>query len=111
MVEYMKTNNFGYSDITTKREVVLRPSPSLTPTAAPLAYDLRSPTPHSLLSPLHRLLSKPVTRRQFLQVLGFGIISVFGFSTIIHFLTGKRPSSKVVATTIAKSPTNYGHKA
>lgn len=35
------------------------------------------------------LLNKEMTRKEFLGTLGFGLASILGFSSIIHFLTGK----------------------
>jgi len=35
------------------------------------------------------LLNKEMTRKEFLGTLGLGLASILGFSSIIHFLTGK----------------------
>ena len=40
-------------------------------------------------SPLAKILSKEVTRQEFLLILVSLTISVIGISSIIHFLTGK----------------------
>lgn len=37
---------------------------------------------------LDQLIQKEMTRQEFLATLGFGMASIFGFSTIIHLLTG-----------------------
>jgi hypothetical protein len=61
-------------------------------------------------NPLHKLLSHEVTRKQFLKVLGLAVISIFGFSSIIHFFTGKHPSSTIASITAAPVSSSYGHK-
>lgn len=66
----------------------------------------QEPASGSLLSqtPLQHLLHQPVTRKQFLKVAGFGVLSVFGFSTIIHLLTGKHPSAHIASVTSSATP-------
>ncbi len=39
--------------------------------------------------PVTTLLERDMTRQEFLVTLGFGLVSVMGFSTIIKLLTGK----------------------
>ena len=56
-------------------------------------------------TPLSRLLQKDVSRQEFLSVLGLGIISMLGLSSIIHFLTGKKHSTSISSTS---SSTGYG---
>jgi hypothetical protein len=34
-------------------------------------------------------MQREVTRKEFLATVGFGVASIFGFSTLIHLLTGK----------------------
>ncbi len=34
-------------------------------------------------------MQKDMTRKEFLTAMGFGVASIFGFSTLIHLLTGK----------------------
>lgn len=38
---------------------------------------------------LHELMQKEMTRKEFLGVVGFGIASIFGLSTILNMLGGK----------------------
>lgn len=45
-------------------------------------------------SPVGQLLQKKVTRKEFLGIAGSAVVSILGFSTIIHFLTGKRVGIK-----------------
>ena len=66
--------------------------------------------PKITVSPIHRLLTKQVTRKQFLSVLGFGFLGILGFSSLVHFLTGKHPSTKIASIT-SKSSSSYGHKS
>jgi len=35
------------------------------------------------------LMHQEMTRKEFIATLGFGLLSIFGFSTILHMLTGK----------------------
>jgi Trp operon repressor len=49
----------------------------------------------SLHSNIEPLLQKEMSRREFLLTLGLGIASIFGFSTIIHMLTGKSFESRI----------------
>jgi hypothetical protein len=39
-------------------------------------------------TPLQQLLTKDVSRKEFLAIVGLGILSIFGLSSIIKFLTG-----------------------
>jgi hypothetical protein len=43
-----------------------------------------------MTKPIDSIMEKEMTRKEFIAVLGFGVASVLGFSTIIHLLTGKR---------------------
>ena len=54
-------------------------------------------------TPLQNLLHKSVTRKQFLKLVGLGLLSVLGFSTVLHFLTGKHPSAHIASVTAATS--------
>ena len=47
-------------------------------------------------TPYHQLLEKELSRGEFIATLGFGLVSLMGFSSIIKFLTGK--SSKHFAS-------------
>lgn len=48
---------------------------------------------------LSTLVQNEVTRKEFLAIIGFGVISIMGFGTLIELLTGKslshRPSASV----------------
>lgn len=35
------------------------------------------------------IMQREMTRQEFITTLGFGVLSIFGFSTILHMLTGK----------------------
>ena len=35
------------------------------------------------------LAQKEMTRKEFITTMGFGVASIFGFSTVIHLLSGK----------------------
>lgn len=48
-----------------------------------------------MTKPIDTLLQKEMSRKEFLTTLGFGMASIFGFSTIIHLLTGKSFSSHI----------------
>lgn len=39
---------------------------------------------------IDEVLHKDMTRKEFLATLGFGIASIFGFATVIRFLSGKQ---------------------
>jgi hypothetical protein len=40
------------------------------------------------ITPAQQLLQKDVTRKEFIGVVALGLVSILGFSSIIHFLTG-----------------------
>lgn len=46
---------------------------------------------------LDALMQKEMTRKQFLATMGFGVVSIFGFSTIVQLLTGKHFSAQHVS--------------
>jgi hypothetical protein len=50
-------------------------------------------------TPVQALLQKEVTRKEFMTTSGLAIVSILGFSTIIHFLSGHNSTSSVIATT------------
>ena len=50
------------------------------------------------ITPVQALLQKEVTRKEFMTTSALAIVSVLGFSTIIHFLTGRNSTSSGVAT-------------
>lgn len=39
--------------------------------------------------PIDTLLQQDMSRKDFIITLGLGVASIFGFSTIVHLLTGK----------------------
>jgi hypothetical protein len=60
-------------------------------------------------TPIQALLNKRVSRKQFLLLLGFGVVSIFGFSTLLHFITGKQipghiSTSRHTPSKTSKSP-------
>jgi hypothetical protein len=61
------------------------------------------------LPTLEPLLQKEMDRKEFLITLGLGLASIFGFSTIIHMLTGKTVGSHINKTMDhGYGSTNYG---
>lgn len=42
-----------------------------------------------MAKPVTALMQAEMTRKEFLATLGLGVASILGFSSIIHFLTGK----------------------
>lgn len=50
------------------------------------------------LTPAQALLQKEVTRKQFMTTVGFTLVSILGFSTIIHFLTGNKGNHSIIAS-------------
>jgi hypothetical protein len=63
----------------------------------------------SLASNINILMQKEMSRQEFLLVLGLGIASIFGFSTIIHLLTGKSVESRLHSRLRdGNEATNYG---
>jgi hypothetical protein len=55
---------------------------------------------------LNTLLVRDMTRKEFLATLGFGLVSILGFSNLIHLLTGK-PINKYIDSA-SKSKNGYG---
>lgn len=39
--------------------------------------------------PLQTLMQKEMTRKEFLGTLGLGLVSLLGFSSVLHLLNGK----------------------
>lgn len=62
-----------------------------------------------MTKPIHAILEKEMTRKEFLTTLGFGVISIMGFSTIIHLLTGKRNPLQQDAS-LGYGSSSYGGK-
>ena len=63
---------------------------------------------HPIVKPINELLKKEVDRYEFLKIVGFGVITLIGMSSIIHFLTGK--NSKAVVEHLSNyTTTNYGN--
>lgn len=61
------------------------------------------------LPTLEPLLQKEMSRKEFLITLGLGLASIFGFSTIIHMLTGKSVGSHInKSVEHGYGSTNYG---
>ncbi len=50
------------------------------------------------ITPAQALLQKEVTRKEFIATSGLAIVSILGFSTIIHFLTGHGNGRPIVAS-------------
>ena len=42
------------------------------------------------VTPAQQLLQQELTRKEFMATLGMGVVSILGFSSIIHFLTGHK---------------------
>lgn len=43
-------------------------------------------------TPVQKLVSKQVTRQEFLRISGFGLLSVAGLGSVINLLSGKQNS-------------------
>lgn len=62
-----------------------------------MGIDIKTPN-------LQELLTKELTRKQFLQVLGVMVISIFGFNNLLNMLTNfNRPADKSSAKSSAKN--------
>ena len=62
--------------------------------------------------PLDQLLQREMDRKEFLLTLGFGLASLFGFSTIIHLLSGKGSTrDHYTIRTSGYGSSDYGDKA
>jgi hypothetical protein len=46
--------------------------------------------------PIQELLTKQVNRTEFLTIVGFGTLAVFGLSPLIHFFTGKGGKTTII---------------
>jgi hypothetical protein len=57
---------------------------------------------------IDEVLHKDMTRKEFLATLGFGIASLFGFATIIRFLSGKQHGGVVGNTNMGYGSSVYG---
>jgi len=63
----------------------------------------------ALTANLQPLLQKEMSRKEFMLTLGLGVASIFGFSTIIHMLTGKSVESRFKQrVSDGYSSSNYG---
>jgi hypothetical protein len=61
------------------------------------------------LNDLNPLLKKEMSRQEFLLTIGLGIASIFGFSHIIHLVTGKSVESRIHSkVTEGYGSTEYG---
>jgi hypothetical protein len=58
------------------------------------------------ITPAQQLLQKDVTRKEFMGVVVLGLVSILGFSSIIHFLTGHGGKSAAVTRGYGSGP--YG---
>ena len=54
------------------------------------------------MSKLEQLLSKEMSRQQFLVTIGMAVVSLFGFSTLMGILTGNESKTDT-------PPPGYGH--
>ncbi len=57
---------------------------------------------------IESILHKEMSRKEFLATLGFGVASIFGFSTIIHLLTGKSLSTELRRHELGYGESPYG---
>jgi hypothetical protein len=60
---------------------------------------------------LEPILKKEVTRKEFLTMAGFGLASLFGFSTIIKLLTGKSANQHFKSYSSGFGSSDYGGKS
>ena len=59
--------------------------------------------------PIAKLMQKEMNRKEFIVTLAMGLASIFGFSTIIHMLTGKSVTSHLhERVEDGYGSTNYG---
>ena len=56
--------------------------------------------------PIQALLNKRVSRKEFLLLLGFGVVSILGFSTLLHFITGKQMPGHISTSSNTPSKTS-----
>lgn len=54
------------------------------------------------------LIQKEMTRKEFLTTVGFGVVSIMGFSSILKLLTGKGHEFRRTTTTAGYSSSAYG---
>jgi hypothetical protein len=61
-------------------------------------------------TPVQALLQKEVTRKEFMTTSALAIVSILGFSSIIHFLTGHNSKSliKTVSSRDGYGSSSYG---
>jgi hypothetical protein len=57
---------------------------------------------------LEQILNQPMTRRQFLAVIGLGIVSVFGLPTILGVLTPAPDERTSVNVSAGYGSSSYG---
>lgn len=59
-----------------------------------------------MTKPIDTLLSKEMSRKEFLATVGFGLASIMGFSTIVKLLSGKS-----VGGHLGRADRGYGSSA
>ncbi len=67
--------------------------------------DAKKENNDKLATPAQALLRKDVSRKEFLATLALTLVSILGFSSIIHFLTGHGPGR---TTTAVPKKSGYG---
>ncbi|HET7827738.1 MAG TPA: hypothetical protein VFK97_02635 [Candidatus Saccharimonadales bacterium] len=58
---------------------------------------------------IDQLMSKPMSREQFLQTLGLGFIALFGLPAILGLLTHDEPTKKNNSYGYGYGRNSYGH--
>jgi hypothetical protein len=59
-------------------------------------------------TPAQQLLQRDVNRKEFIATVGFGMVSIMGFSSIIHFLTGHKSGRSVASASRGYGSGPYG---
>lgn len=61
------------------------------------------------VAPIHELLAKEVNRKEFLSIVGLGVLTVVGLGPIIKFLTGKNSEiNRTIVTNKVPKEVGFG---
>jgi len=60
------------------------------------------------ITPAQYILQQDVTRKEFMTMVALGLISIFGFTSVIHFLTGHNKRALAVRNTGGYNSGPYG---
>ena len=72
--------------------------------------DTNKPNNHSEkpTTPAQQLLQRDVNRKEFIATVGIGVVSIMGFSSIIHFLTGHKSGRSAASASRGYGSGPYG---